>query len=127
MLFKIFCYVCKADIGPAALRNDDDIGAFQLPGSPVQPDRFADEALDPVAPYSVSVFSAYRKAEAGVIHAVPATEHDETPGVPLHPAGVGCAEIFRPPQVKVLRKGELSHGGRLKRTAAFFPFAAAGL
>ena len=126
MLFKIFGYVRVPDVFPPPLCNNDEVGALQLPGPPVQPDSLADEALDPVAAHGVSEFSADREAEAGVIHAVPATEDDETPGVSFHSVGVGSAEIFRPPKVKVLRKGELSHGGRLKRTAAFFPFAAAG-
>ncbi len=53
-------------------------------------------------------------------------EDDKASGVLLDPAVVDAAELDWPPEMKMLRKGKISHGGWPRRPAFSCPSAAGG-
>ena len=83
-------------------------------------------ALDSVAADGVAELAAYRKPEPGMLQVVVEPKKNEPPGVFLDAAVVDAAELDRPSEMKMLRKGKISHGGWPRRPAFSCPSAAGG-
>ena len=113
------CYFAETVVGGAFFHDNDDIATLEMPFSPVQPDGLADEAFHPVTPNSLPKSTTHRKPQAGMVRLVGVAKEDKSLRVLFPAPTVDCAELWRSTEMKMLRKGEISHGWRPKRTASF--------
>ena len=119
-------YVSGTKTVGASFGYDDKIHSLEPPVLPAEAESFADMAFDSIAADGVAALAAHREAEPGVFQIVVKPKYNKPPGVLFQPAVIDAAEFDWPPEMKVLWKRKISHGGWPKRPAFSCPSAAGG-